>query len=82
MKFSTFINKNVRKDGTLKSGGAVHVEGTIQSSDPKGGCGLGKCNCSEGHWLSIVMPRTKSGTVRGIMVTFKDRKEMLKVLKY
>lgn len=81
MKFSTFMYKNVRKDGTIKSGGAIHVEGTIQYSDPKGGCGLGECNCSEGHWLSIVMPRTKSGSVRGLLVTFKNRKEMLKVLR-
>lgn len=81
MKFSTFMYKNVRKNGTLKSGGSIYVEGTIQSSDPKGGCGLGECNCSEGHWLSIVMPRTKSGSVRGLLVTFKDRKEMLKVLR-
>ena len=64
MKFSTFINKNVRKNGTLKSGGSVYVEGSIQLSDTKGGCGLGECNCSEGHWLSIVMTRTKCGTVR------------------
>ncbi len=81
MKFSTFSHKNVRKNGTLKSGGAIYAEGSIGFSDPKGGCGAGNCNCSEGHWLSISIPRTKSGTVRGILVNFKDRKEMLKVLK-
>ena len=81
MKFATFIHRNVRKDGSFKSGGAVFVEGTIQFSYPEGGCGAGNCNCSEGHWISISMPRTKSGTVRGVLVNFKDRKEMLKVLK-
>ena len=81
MKFSTFIHNNVRKDGTFKSGGAVFVEGTIQFSDPKGGCSISTCDCSEGHWISISMPRTKSGTVKGVLVNFKDRKEMLKVLK-
>ena len=81
MKFSTFSTKNVFMDGSVKNGGAVHTEGQIQTSVPKGGCGAGNCNCSEGHWISIILPRTSGGVVKGITVKFKDRKEMLKVLK-
>lgn len=65
MKIEKFIHKNVNHDGTFSDSqpGAVKTAGSITMSDEDGGCGLENCKCSEGHWMSIALPRTKEGIV-------------------
>jgi hypothetical protein len=79
-EISVYIHKQVKPNGGCKDGGAVHTEGHLQISHPKGGCGLGRCNCSPGHWIAVSMPRTDSGVVKGITFTFNSRTELLKYL--
>jgi len=77
MKITKFIHKNVSKDGKVESGGAVYTDGRIIIVN--GSCNLPNCHCSDGFSLSIAMP-LKNGTVEGIKVKFKDKKEMKKIL--
>jgi len=82
MKITTFKNVNVNNDGTLDDEpGAIHVKGNITLSHPDGGCsGLNKCNCSPGHWIMCALPIDDEGTVRGMTLSFKSRKKLLKYL--
>lgn len=76
------IHEGVNKDGTMKDEpGAIYTEGHISLSAPGGGCGLGSCNCSPGHWISVSLPRTEGGIVIGATFTFKSRTELLKYLQ-
>ncbi|MFA5300530.1 MAG: hypothetical protein WC389_20275 [Lutibacter sp.] len=60
MKVTTFKHENVNPNGTFKDKrGAVCTDGRISASTPKGNCGLKGCHCSDGHWISIVKPRTE-----------------------
>jgi hypothetical protein len=78
MKISKFKHEGVNPDGTFKDRlGAVTVEGRVSMSAIDGGCGAGKCNCSEGHWISIVKPRTPEGVVEGMTVQFESHEELL-----
>lgn len=77
MQVKNFRHENVRPDGTFEhEAGAVVTTGRISTSHPKGGCGAGRCNCSPGHWLSVVKPRTENGIVEGYYIQFDSRKEL------
>ena len=76
MKIETHFTKGVAPDGTVESGGAVNVNGGIRMSHIDGGCGSKGCHCSDGHWISIIKPRTDEGIVEAVKMTFDDRAEM------
>jgi len=76
MRIETFKHVNVLSDGTfIHKDGAVEVKGKIAMSQENGGCDIPSCNCSDGYWVSIVAPRTISGTVEGIKVLFDSKEE-------
>lgn len=78
---TTFKHEGVQSDGTfIGKGGAVTVKGNIKISHPDGGCGLDTCNCSPGHWITCGLPIDNEGTVRGMKLEFKSRKQLLKYL--
>lgn len=81
MKFEEFCHKEVSRYGNVKGGGAVGTKGGFLAGVSQG-CPLDKCKCSEGYWLSIINPRDpKKKEVRGTKITFKNKKEMQKVIK-
>jgi hypothetical protein len=59
----------------------IYAEGHISVSAPSGGCGLEGCNCSPGHYIAVLLPRTEDGVVLGATFTFKSRTELLKYLQ-
>jgi hypothetical protein len=73
MKYYEYHNVDP-KTGKVPEGGAVETQGRIMFSENEG-CGLPSCHCSDGYWLSVVLPITKNGTVRGITVYFDDAEE-------
>ncbi len=80
MKIEKFVNTGVNKDGIIEGGGAVITDGGIRMSPPNGGCTIETCSCSEGHWLSIILPRTEDGVVEGVKVKFDSAPEMTQLL--
>jgi hypothetical protein len=78
MKFTKFEHEEVGQDGKCKSGGAVHTNGKVILI--RGSCGLPDCSCSDGYFLTVVLPLS-NGIVEGIEVKFDDYNEMKKVLK-
>jgi len=79
MKVETFRHENVLPNGTFAyQAGAVEVKGKIVMSQNNGGCGIDTCHCSDGHWITIVKPRTEEGVVEGMKVNFDDMSEMQK----
>jgi hypothetical protein len=88
MKFEESITDNVESNGKVKDGGAVVTKGTIRMSTGEG-CGLKGCHCSDGYWLSVVLPwefvkcddKGSFGKVKSIKVIFDDRDEMNTFLK-
>ncbi len=81
MKIETFKHENVLPDGTFSDKlGAVETKGRIVMSATNGGCGSKGCHCSDGHWISIVKPRTEQGTIEGMKVKFDSKAEMNKFL--
>lgn len=81
MKIEKIIHDQVQPDGTFSSlGGAIETKGKIVMSQADGGCDLDNCKCSEGHWITIVLPRTKGGVVEGVKVKFDNKAEMDKFL--
>lgn len=81
MKIEKYKHTGVNPDGTVKTGGAVEVNGSIKMSAENGGCGMPSCKCSPGFWISIAMPR-RGSTVEGIRVNFDTKKEFEDFLKY
>ena len=77
MKFTKFKHKNVTKKG-FTGGGCVITGGDVRLTF--GHCDIKGCACSEGYYLSVIMP-LKNRVVEGIRVEFDDLKEMKKVLK-
>jgi len=76
MKIKQFRYENVSPDGTLPNdGGAIGVNGGILNSMLI--CKNPKCHCSDGHWISIIAPRTEDGVVEGIKIEFDSLEEML-----
>jgi len=75
MKVKIFENKNVNEDGTCLGGGAVHTKGAVVESNEEGGCDLEHCDCSEGHWFSVVMPLDINKKVRGVTILFDSVQE-------
>lgn len=73
MKITKFKHECNEK-GVCKGGGAVVTEGAIRISRGEG-CGIKNCHCSDGCWISIILPR-KRGIVEGVKVQFKDLTEM------
>lgn len=77
MKFEKIVHESVNPDGAFQDQpGAVKTEGSVIMSQEDGGCDVKGCKCSEGHWLSVFMPRTKDGIVEGVKVTFDNWGEM------
>lgn len=82
MKIRSFRHTGVKPNGTFENeAGAVVTQGRVSMSAVNGGCGAGNCNCSEGHWVSIVKPRTQEGVVEGMTIQFDDQAEMNKFLR-
>jgi len=77
-EISVYTHDHVKADGTFEDGelGAVHTEGNISISHPDGGCGMPGCECSPGHWISVALPRTEDGVVRGVTFKFNSREEL------
>jgi len=69
MKIKKIFHQNVNIDGTLPQGGAVITRGVIRMSK-------GESFEESGYWISSVLPRTKDGTVEGILVIFESKNEM------
>ena len=81
MQIKSFRHTGVLEDGTFESGvGAVETKGKIVMSQEDGGCSADGCTCSNGHWISIIKPRTEDGVVEGVQVTFDDYFEMKRFL--
>ena len=77
MKIESFKYEGVKPDGTfIKGAGSIHTNGRIVMSETNGGCSLKGCNCSQGHWISIVKPRTEDGVVECVKVSFDNQAEM------
>ena len=77
MRIEKIKHTGVYEDGTFQfNGGAVETNGKIIMSDELGGCTQDGCRCSEGHWISIIEPRTEDGIVEGLRVIFDDYFEM------
>lgn len=82
MKVEAFKHEGVKPDGTFENkAGAVYTKGRIIMSRENGGCDLHGCTCSEGHWITIVEPRTEDGIVEGVKVMFDNKSEMDTFLK-
>lgn len=81
IKTETYRHTGIAPNGDCKDGGAVYVKRVVYTSAPKGGCGLGSCNCSPGHWLLIGKPRTSKGVVEGKTMYFKSRGDLLQYIK-
>ena len=80
MKISLIKHENVLPDGTFANErGAVEVKGKVIMSAGEG-CGLDNCHCSDGHWITICLPRTEDGVVLGIKAKFDNGREMKKFL--
>lgn len=75
MKIEKLRYLNVSPRGKMFSGGDVITKGDVRVSYGTG-CNESSCRCSEGYWLTIMVPRTSKGIVEGIKVTFKGKKEM------
>lgn len=76
MKIEKIVHENVKRNGTFEDRpGAVETDGVIRMSDGDG-CGAQGCHCSDGHWISVFLPRNSYGIVEGIKVTFDDGNEM------
>ena len=75
--------KNVNQNGTFSdgTGGAIATEGRIVSSKPNDGCGLGSCDCSDGHWINVMQARTEQGTVEGFTIFFYYESDMKDFVK-
>ena len=75
MKIEEIIHTHVKRDGTFEHGpGAVETSGCIRMSDGCG-CGIPNCHCSDGYWISVFLP-LENRMVKGIKVTFDNKKEM------
>ena len=81
MIIDKLIHWKVKEDGTFKNQlGAVKTKGSITMSTGEG-CNLKHCKCSEGHWITVAMPRTKRGDVEVIRVKFKNGWEQNRFFK-
>ena len=82
MRIEKFKHENVLPNGTFKNRpGAIEVNGMITLSHFNGGCGLEGCNCSEGHWINVALPRTNKGIVEGITLYLDSREQVLDFIK-
>lgn len=82
MRIITFSYKNVTPEGIIPGeAGSVCVTGRTLLSHPEGGCGAPGCNCSPGHWINVVNPRTPDGVVAGFTIYFDSRKSLENYLK-
>ena len=81
MRITKILHKNVGENGETKGGGAIYVNGAIIMSQENGGCNEPTCNCSNGHWIAILKPRTHDGIVSGIKVNFSNKSEYDEFIK-
>ena len=76
MKIEESVVKNVLPDGKVLDGGAVITKGGVRMSTGEG-CGIPGCHCSDGYWISIILPRNEKGEVRSVRVIFDSLDEMI-----
>jgi len=77
MKTINLKYENINPDGTFPDRpGAVVTQGTFIMSAENGGCGIGNCNCSPGHWICKTERRTADGVVNVTNIKFDDKAEM------
>jgi len=82
MRTEHFKHEGVKPDGTFENEpGAVITTGGVRMSANNGGCGIDTCHCSDGHWISIISPRTEQGIVEGMKMIFDNKKEMEEYLR-
>jgi hypothetical protein len=79
MQIEKFVHTGVKNDGTFNKAGAVVTTGSVRMSNGEGCC-LPNCHCSDGYWVTIIMPRTKDGKVEGIQCHL-TKQEMNKLLQ-
>jgi len=62
---------------TIKKGDEFRyaINGCIKVSHPKGGCGSETCQCSPGHWISVIEP-ARDGIQQGVIFHFDNREEL------
>jgi hypothetical protein len=81
LEIHKIVHQNVNPDGTfLNARGAVMTEGGILMSAGEG-CSLPDCHCSDGYWITIMLPRTKDGIVEGVTVKFSSKREFEKFMR-
>lgn len=81
MKIEKFIESHVKEDGTFDDKpGAICTGGSIRMSTGEG-CGVPGCHCSDGFWISIILPKTEEGVVEDIKATFDTKKELTEFLR-
>lgn len=73
MKIKKFTHNNVSADGKIKNGGAVETKDSVRMGRGDG-CGLDNCHCSDGYWITIVMPLSDE-KIEGIQVKFDSKLE-------
>ena len=79
VSFDYYHYEDVKANGILKGEpGAIETKGYIRLGIGEG-CGLDRCGCSPGFWISISTP-SKGGKVEVITATFKSRDEMIETL--
>lgn len=76
MEIKWFAHNDVDPQGGGAAGGQICVNGDLRQSPPEGGCGIPGCNCSAGHWISKIYPRTEDGIVAGFTAKFSTREEL------
>jgi len=81
MEINKFKHNDVNEDGTCLTGGAVEIGGSVRFSDKEGGCGSMGCDCSPGHWVCIIFPRTEDGNVNGVSINFDNKIQLIKFIE-
>ena len=83
MRIEKYVYEHVNENGTFPNPeeGAVETRGVVRMSTGEG-CSLEHCHCSDGHWITIGLPRTPEGVVEVMTVYFDDGAEMDAFLHY
>ena len=81
MLIDMWKHEGVNKNGQCASGGAVTTTLNVVLSQPNGGCDLPGCNCSEGHWLCISLPRSSNGVVSGVTIKCDNKIQLIQLLE-
>ena len=81
MHIRTFKVENVAPNGKVKDGGAVETSSSISKSYNRG-CGLERCHCSDGHWISIGNGRdAATSSTSGVVIYFDTEEELNSIMQ-